>query len=316
MPLQRTFLIRATCILVLALTSTAWAQDAPDTEVEIEIEPIKRVAVVGASASAGFGIIVMKQSPIGRLPGSWTLANTLRTSSQNSIVMIDLGSSMFFLSPQETGERLFERAVKVEPDLVVAIDFLFWYCYGNRGVDGTRKRTLEERMRMLDVGLAVLDTYDGPIIVGDIPDMSGAIGRMLSRAQVPRPDALAALNARIQAWVEERPRARLFPLAEIIDNLGKGEPFAIGEHHWDRQMLAQVLQRDQLHPTIDGQIALIQVLAEIIAQDEELSSRMPALESDHETLKARIQKKPTSPKTPDAQGESSETEAEPSSKAA
>ena len=40
------------------------------------------------------------------------------------IVVIDLGSSMFFLSPQKTGQRLFSRAIQVEPDLVVAIDFL------------------------------------------------------------------------------------------------------------------------------------------------------------------------------------------------
>jgi len=300
--MQASLLQVARLALVLALACTAVAQDTPPTS-EVEPEPIRRVAVVGASASAGFGIVVMKDSPIGRIPGAWTLARTLRTASRDAIVVIDLGSSMFFLSPQETGQRLFSRAIQVEPDLVVAIDFLFWYCYGNQGVDGSRKRTLEERMRMLEVGLAVLDTYEGPIVVGDIPDMSGAIGRMLSRSQVPRPDALAALNARIRAWADERPRARVFPLSEVIEKLGKGEPFFIGEHEWDARMLDLVLQRDQLHPTIDGQIALVQVLDHLLREDAELSQRMPPLQCDHETLDARIRRKPGTSGSPESTAE-------------
>jgi uncharacterized small protein (DUF1192 family) len=152
--------------------------------------------------------------------------------------------------------------------------------------------TLKERMEMLEIGLAMLDTYDGPIFVGDLPDMSGSIGRMLSRSMVPMPDALDALNARIHEWAGNRPRVRVFPLSMVMEKLNEGEDFAIGEHRWDAEALQRVLQRDQLHPTLDGQIALLQVLESMLMADEELKSRIPALDTDHERLKAKIEKTP------------------------
>ena len=287
----------------MVLTGTVYAQGESveqDTDTPL---PIERVAVVGASASAGFGIVVMKETPIGRIPGSWTLARTLRTASENSIVVSDLGTSTFFLSPQKTGKSLVNRAIRSKPDLIVAIDFLFWFCYGNQGANGQRMRDLTGRMEMLEIGLALLDTYDGPIFVGDLPDMSGSIGRMLSRSMVPMPDELEALNARIHEWAGNRPRVRVFPLSMVMKKLKKGEGFAIGEYEWDEDLLARVLQRDQLHPSLDGQIALIQVLESLILEDEELSSRVPALETDRDLLKAKIGKK--TPRKKDATQKSS-----------
>lgn len=278
--------------VALVLASAAIAQDTTPSNPESDPQPIERVAVVGASASAGFGIVVMKDTPIGRIPGSWTLARTLRAASGNSIVVSDLGTSMFFLSPQRTGKSLVDRALRSNPELIVAIDFLFWFCYGNRGPNNQRMHTLNERMEMLEIGLAMLDTYDGPIIVGDLPDMSGSIGRMLSRSMVPMPDDLEALNARIHEWAGNRPRVRVFPLSMVMTKLNEGEDFAIGEHRWDAETLQRALQRDQLHPTLDGQIALLQVLETMLMADEELKSRIPELDTDHERLKAKIVKTP------------------------
>lgn len=293
-------------ITSLLFSVVVFAQETTSQEIPAEPKPVERIALVGASATAGFGIVIMKSTPIGKIPGGWSLAQSLREASGKTVVVSDLGTSMFFINPQKNGTVLMERARKSNPDLLVAIDFLFWFCYGNNGKDGTRMNTPKERMKMLEVGLALLDTYKGPMIVGNLPDMSAAIGRMLSRSQVPKPDTIAAINARIQEWSEERPRVRLFPLATIIEKLRNGEPFTIGEHRWDAEILKGVLQRDQLHPTLVGQIALLQVLEVLLAEDEELAPRVPELETDLDVLKARIKKIPVNPK--------SDTDSEPDSK--
>ena len=263
---------------------------APHAEQETTAppEPIARIAAVGASATDGFGVFVVRETPIGRVPTGWSLAKSLRAASQNSVVVSDLGTSMFFLAPAKTGSRLFNRALRADADMIIAIDFLFWFAYGNTGVDEELMDTPAERIAKIERGLKILDRFDGPMIIGDLPDMSGAIGKMLSRRQVPTTDVLATLNARIHEWAAKRPRVRIFPLGEITATMRAGKPFSIGAHTWDGEAIKDLLQRDQLHPTINGQIAMMQVLEEMIALDPEFSVRGPKLDADHDRMKVRI----------------------------
>lgn len=271
--------------LLLACQTTGHEDTTPP-------EPIARVATVGASATDGFGIFVVRETPIGRIPTGWTLAKSLRAASKNSVVVSDLGTSMFFLAPAETGSRLFSRALRADVDLIVAIDFLFWFAYGNTAADGKLMRTPEERAAMIERGLNILDRYTGPLVVGDLPDMSNAIGHLLSAKQVPSANVRASLNQRIHAWAEARPRVRIFPLAAITEQLRASKPFSIGSHTWKGDALSGLLQRDQLHPTIDGQIAMMQVLQELFTNDPEFSVRGPHLDADHTRMRLRISPPP------------------------
>lgn len=277
----------APLLLALSLGFQATQQETPAPPA-----PIARVATVGASATDGFGIFVVRQTPIGRIPTGWSLAKSLRAASQNTVIVSDLGTSMFFLAPAKTGSRLLSRALRADVDLIVAIDFLFWFAYGNTAADGKIMRTGNERAAMIERGLNILDLYDGPLVIGDLPDMSGAIGHMLSAQQVPSAEVRASLNERIHAWAAERPRVRLFPLATITEQLREGKPFSIGSHTWSGDALAGLLQRDQLHPTIDGQIAMMQVLQELFANDPEFSVRGPRLDADHARMRTRISPPP------------------------
>ena len=286
------------CLLLAALC-VPLVMAGQETEVEASSESperIRKIAAVGASATDGFGITVMRESAFGLIPSGWSLAKSIRASSDNSVVMSDLGSGLFFLTPHRFGESFMQRAIRANPDLLLAVDFLFWFSYGTIGVDNSIMKTPGERMKMLEVGLDLLDQYDGPIIVGNIPDMSQAIGRMLSRNQVPGPRTLEKLNARIQTWVDERPRAHLFPLAGLMEQLKTGTPFSIGDQTWTTENLEKVLQRDRLHPTIEGQVALIQQLDQVFELTELVEIR-PELETDRDLLLDMIRKqaKPIKP---------------------
>ena len=244
------------CFIVFCLLTDDVRAQGPDFG---EPGPITRITTAGASASAGFGVFVMKDSLIGRVPGGCSLGKTLKAAVGDSVVVSDMGTSMFFTAPHRFGQRIIERINQNPPDVLIAIDFLFWYAYGTIGPDGTKMQTASERMASLDMGLDLLDTFQGPMIVGDLPNMSAAIGGFISRAQVPSPKILNALNAKIKAWASERSRVRIFPLAKLTRQLNAQEPFSIGQHHWETSELKKVIQRDRLHPTLTGQIALIQM---------------------------------------------------------
>ena len=309
-PLPARFILLAIGMWLLIIAPTIAGQDAePPTE---EPSSIQRIAAVGASATAGFGIVTPRNTVMGRMPGGWSLAKSIRTATGDTVVVSDLGTGFFFMAPHSTGQKLMDRALKSKPDLLVAVDFLFWFAYGTQGPNQAQMRTPEERMEMLDVGLALLDAYDGPIIVGDLPDMSGAIGKMLGRRQYPGRKTLDTLNARIHAWADARPRVRVFPLNRFMEELRAGDSIEIGPHQWTAEEAGKILQRDELHPTLSGQVALVQILDAMLDEHPATAGNRPEMTVDRDTLLNRINEKNgvATPKNPpkerpdDAAGES------------
>lgn len=183
---------------------------------------VDRVAVVGASVSAGF------TAP--RVAAAITAAG--------GAVVADAADLWMFQDPDRNGAAQVAAAVAASPSVVVAIDFLFWFAY-QPGDAATRMASLER-------GLALLDRVAAPLAVGDLADMRGADPRMLGPAAVPPPDELAAMNARIRAWAAARPRTIVLPLAAwTAPLLADGEvELAPGE----RVSAATLLFLDHLHP--------------------------------------------------------------------
>lgn len=193
--------------------------------------PLGRVAVIGASVSAGY------KSP--------TVAQVLDESIQGAHAVLDVAEVSLFRDPVKRGGAQIDAALAFRPTLVVGIDFLFWYAYGGG-------MTRADRMSRLDVGLAALERLgDLPLLVGDVPDMSGAREDMLPPSAVPSPEDLAALNARIHAWARGRASVRVLPLDALISEvLGKNGPE--GVMHPEKLMAP-----DRLHPTRHGLIYLL-----------------------------------------------------------
>lgn len=243
-----------------------------------------RITVVGASASDGFGVSVRADQKEGepKPPAvSMNLADVLRygateASTPKHPVIHHYASGFFFMNPGPVGRGEIDRALKANSTLLVALDFLFWYVYGTVDASGEPFADENARVANLEVGLAQLDRVlcEGvPIVVGDIPDMHDAIGKMLSKPQVPKAETLKLVNERLSKWVHDRPGVRMIPLASILDSLKSGAEISLGGKVWDPTKLGALLQKDQLHPTYCGTVALTAGILDIAHQFDQASAK-------------------------------------------
>src|SRR6266436_6683392 len=95
--------------------------------------PWSRIVMIGASASAGF----YESEPFGgpttsKLRLNRYLDAALQTSHEP---VRNFSSAMFFMQPEGQGQSQSERALQSKPSLVVGLDFLFWFCYGDGPTD-------------------------------------------------------------------------------------------------------------------------------------------------------------------------------------
>lgn len=215
-------------------------------------EPL-RIEILGASVSAGFvdgplsgGDPDNHTVPLQKVVRGW-LQDGARVSSRADVLM--------FTDAATRGEQQVTRAAKASPDLVLAVDFLFWFGHGavDAGRDETEGRA---RTRMLRRGLDLLDRMPCPIVVGDLPDVQGAAARMISPRAIPSAEVRDGLNAIVREWAKERPRVRVFPLAALVAEMkqkGVDLPLASGPLPTPPGGL---MQGDRLHATCLGMALL------------------------------------------------------------
>jgi hypothetical protein len=197
---------RTTLTALFLLVGVLSAQDAAPTPTRL------RLHVIGASVSGGFrdgpmfgaeeqGDSVTMQHLLRRWAGEHARATT-----HSTVDMLAM-----FTDPLRIGREQIAGVQKAKPDGVVAIDFPFWFAYGY--VDGDEATARRER---LAVGLALLGELTMPVLVGDLPDMTGAARRMLNPRQIPSPELLAQLNAQLAEFVQAHANVRLLPLAATV----------------------------------------------------------------------------------------------------
>lgn len=239
--------------LGLALVGPLW-QAGPAREPAPESSRLERVVVIGASLSAGFGA---ERSFVD------VLAASLRAANQPPL---GLGDELFFTAPLATGTRQVGAARDAEPTLVVALDFLFWFGYGTTDAQGGAIELEAERLELLERGLDLLEVFECPLVVGDFPDMSAAVGKMLSSEQMPAQTTLPLLSRRVREWAAEREHTLVLPIAEIAAQIAAGssastgQAIQIGRHTFPPG--ARLLQTDELHPTLDGLAAVAQLVCD------------------------------------------------------
>ena len=229
-------LLTAPLLLSAALQQPIAAPSAPlpgGAAAEAEESLGARVAILGASASAGF------VWPLGARP-KVPLAEVFEEMLlEEHAPVVSAATENVFLNPKEISRDLWEQARAADPTLVVAVDFLFWYVYGAKDEEDDRLADLED-------GLKLLDQLDCRIVVGDVPYMKDAIGGMLREHQVPRPATLDKANRRIREWVAAHPNVVLVSLGDELARLEAerqdGDP--------------ELLQSDRLHPTVYGSAIL------------------------------------------------------------
>ena len=230
--------------LLAALVTPQGAPDAAPPEAAVT-----RCVVIGASMSAGFGI---QGTSLGGV-----LERMLRAPHEP--VLTD-ASAWFFMDPDGTSDKQITTVRTARATLVVASDYLFWFGYGAVGGE-------EKRLELLEKGLATLEGFECPVVVGDFPDMGAAVGRgMLMASQMPAAETLERLNERLHAWARERPNVIVLPLAEAVDKLHGDAAFKLGRQAFPAQSSKRMLQADALHPSRAGLCAVAHLIGCVLVE--------------------------------------------------
>ena len=119
----------------------------------------------------------------------------------------------------------------------------------------------DERLALLETGLELLDELECPLVLGDFPDMSDSIDKMLTAEQVPAPETLARLSARVHAWAAARENVAVVPLAKTVETLRSGKAFTIEGLDYPEGSTERLLQSDLLHPTQEGMVVIARLVA-------------------------------------------------------
>lgn len=228
-------------LFVVLVASLPWLP-AQDSAPEVK-KP--RVHVIGASVSGGFRDGPMTHAKeqgdslsLQELLRKWT-GEHARATTHATMEMV-----MMFTSPTTIGQAQIDGALRAKADVVVAIDFPFWFAYGHVGEDEAK-----ERAELLRTGCEMLGKLGMPVLIGDLPDMQGAARRMLSPKQIPSPELLKALNEQLAAFVKEHPNVHIVPLAALVRTMkedGATLDLASGPL---KTPPGALLQGDKLHAT-------------------------------------------------------------------
>ena len=183
--------------------------------------PWGRIVMVGASASAGF----TESEPLG---GPKTPQYSLSRYLDAALLVAhepvqNLANTMFFIQPEAAGRYQIDEAIKARPTLVIAIDFLFWFCYGEGPTE-------KDRLLRFEKGLKLLEAVQCPLILGDIPDASGASNDMLPADQIPSAETMSAANRRLKQWAATRRRVILVSLSGFMRSAMANQALTIHGH--------------------------------------------------------------------------------------
>lgn len=257
--------------LVIGLTSlssfdtppvAAPAKTAP-AEAPTKVAALERVAVVGASLSAGFRVDG-NRDPFAA--SKIQLANVVDASLRAPHGEIEnFASAGFFMDPKGNAASTMESLRQLKPTAIVALDYLFWFGYG--------AKKEEERVPQLEAALKDLGTFTCPILLGDLPDMRAATlvkQPMLRASWVPKPETLVKLNDAIRAFAKEHANVVVVPLADVTAKLQSDAEFSVRDNRWAKGSIDTLMQEDRLHPTLEGTCAVwvVAVDAWITAQKD------------------------------------------------
>ena len=240
--------------------------------------PWERVVIIGASASSGF---VLSEPFGGTNTDKCRLSHYLDAAiTAPHQPLKNLASPLLFLSPEAIATQEIEACTHRQPSLVVAVDFLFWFCYGEGETDADRAGRFE-------YGLKLLERIPCQLLVGDIPDASIATNSgIISISQVPSESARQSANQRLREWAAKRPDVTVVPLDQFMAAV-KANTAIQGRHiSVPAGKTYSLLQSDRLHPNPQGAATLaLGILDAFSARHAELAGE--AVSWDFEAVCSR-----------------------------
>jgi hypothetical protein len=144
--------------------------------------------------------------------------------------------------------------------------------------------------------LKLLERIDVPMVIGDIPDASRAVGVILAKQQVPSLEVIAECNERLRRWAADRNNVVLFSLSDLMKRATADDELALGRLRWDRGQSKRLLRSDLLHPSRQGLAALA---IGVLDFAREKISGLPAdvVREDLDEVYSRAVGKPANPTT-------------------
>jgi len=257
----------------LGTGATVQAEQRTLAAVQTENLPaaFQRIAVLGASVSAGFD---STQPFGGPSTAQYRFANYLDAALLPAHEpVVTKANALLFLNPIEGLQKLIGNLDAAKPTLVIGLDALFWFCYGSVA-------TNEERLARFETGLRLLESIQAPLVVGDIPDASRAVGKILSKAEMPDIPVIARCNERLKAWAAQRQNVTIFPIASLMSAAGGNEKFTVAGTTWPKGKSRQLLQGDLLHPTPSGLAALAVAVLDLAAGKASAAAPSPVVNHD------------------------------------
>ena len=246
------FFTRTTVFLILSVLLGGCFQYTNSTTLE-------RVAVTGASVTAGWGL---QTPPIKGEFGGYPInlkhiVDAMILAPHEEVAYF--GESMFFTRPVVYGSKLIDEITEYDPTLIVAVDYLFWFAYGNVGFAGEKYR-----INKFKEGLSILENIQSHLIIGNIPDVRKAIGKVLSASQVPAVETIQKMNNMLRSWALLHPKVKVLNVYELYKDLLDDATLTTSSYTWPAGSQEKLLQKDMLHTTFEGTVAVSLVVADAI----------------------------------------------------
>jgi hypothetical protein len=223
-----------------------------------------RVIVTGASVTSGFGVTTPPiEDDLGAYPVNMKhIMEGVITSDHEEVKF--LGNLLFFKNSRANATAYIEKIKGYKPTLVIGIDFLFWFGHGTPP-EGNDVATY--RMEKLNFALDLLDQLSVRMVIGNLPNVRNAVGRMLSASQVPTEKTLQELNERIFTWCKSHENVTIIDVHGLWNKALQDEEIVLFEHTWPAGSQEKLLQKDMLHTTFEGTVAASLLVIEAIDVD-------------------------------------------------
>lgn len=180
-----------------------------------------------------------------------------------------------FVYPLGISHRQVSDAQETKPTVVIAVDQLFWQLYGNFA-------SSEQRLITFKAALKKLDPVSCPLVIGNIPDASQAIGKMLSSSQVPNKETIQKANQILNQWVKNRKKTAIIDLASFMKLSLSNQEIKLKNITFPRGSTKTFLQTDMLHPTASGAKALSYAVIDSLQAISDLKGEV----TEHPTKKS------------------------------
>ncbi len=208
---------------------------------------LERPFIIGASVSDGY-------EHTERLGGPRSDALALDIYLKQVIRAPDLkftnlGQRFCFLHPLGISQKQVSDTLDSKPTVVIAVDQLFWQLYGNFA-------SPEQRIKTFKTALAKLDPIACPLVIGNIPDASHSLGKMLAASQIPKLETINKANLILKEWVKKRKQTSIIDLENFMSLCVANQEIKLKHITYAAGTTKKLLQNDMLHPTPEGAKAI------------------------------------------------------------